>query len=238
MIILPAIDLLDGKCVRLYKGKYETSKEVAADPYETARKFIQEGAKWMHVVDLNGAKDGAPKNFGIIEKVAKLKISIQSGGGIRDLITIEKYLSAGIKRVILGSVAVENEEFVKKCVKLFSDKIAVGIDAENEIVKTRGWLNSGGINYIDFAKKMESAGIKTIIFTDISKDGTLKGPNLEQLEKLKSSVNCNIIASGGIKNLGDIINLKKLGVYGAICGKSIYSGTLSLVDAIKTAKGE
>lgn len=236
MVILPAIDLLNGKCVRLYKGKYETSEKVAEDAYLTAQKFIEEGAKWLHVVDLNGAKKGAPENFEIIKKLAKLNINIQSGGGIRDLRTIEKYLDAGIKRIILGSAAVENEEFVKAGIKNFPDKISVGIDAENEIVKTHGWQNSGKVNYIDFAERMEGLGVRTIIFTDISKDGTLQGPNLEQLKKLKDSVKCNIIASGGIKNIEDIKNLKALNVYGAICGKSVYSGTLSLTEALKIAK--
>lgn len=235
MIVLPAIDLLNGKCVRLYKGKYETFEKVAEDAFLTAQKFIKEGATWMHVVDLNGAKSGIPENFEIIKKLAKLKIKIQSGGGIRDLQTIEKYLNAGIKRIILGSIAVENYEFVVDCVKLFSDKIAVGIDAENEMVKTHGWQNFGKENYIDFAKKMEMAGVKTVIFTDISKDGTLQGPNLEQLEKLKNSVKCDIIASGGIKNIEDIKNIKALNMYGVICGKSIYSGTLNLEEALKAA---
>lgn len=233
MIILPAIDLLDGKCVRLYKGKYETSSQVADDALLTAQNFIDDGAKWLHVVDLNGAKNGAPENFEIIKNLCKLNINVQSGGGIRDLNTIEKYLSAGIKRVILGSIAVENGGFVKDCVKQFADKIAVGIDAENETVKTRGWLDSTKVHYIDFAKKMEQAGVETVIFTDISKDGTLEGPNLEQLEKLKMSVNCDIIASGGIKDISDIKKIKALNIYGAICGKSIYSGTLPLKEALK-----
>ena len=232
MIILPAIDLLDNKCVRLYKGKYELSEVVADDAFKVAKEFIETGASWMHVVDLNGAREGSPANFDTICGLCKLDIKIETGGGIRNIETVDRYLKAGVKRVILGSSAIEDEKFLKVCLNEYPKNIAVGIDAENKIVKTRGWLNDSKVNYIDFAKRLEDLGVKVLIFTDISRDGTLNGPNLVQLEEIKSSVGCDIIASGGIKNIDDIKNLNALKVYGAICGKSIYSGTLSLKEAL------
>lgn len=237
MIILPAIDLLNNKVVRLYKGDYNQLTEFSVNPIETAAKFINDGAEWLHVVDLDGAKTGECKNFNIIKELCKLNISIECGGGIRSLETIEKFLHADVKRVILGSKAVEDINFVKECLKNFDDKIAIGIDALNDFVKTSGWLKGSNINYIEFATTMQNLGAKTIIFTDISVDGTLAGASLEKLQKLQKSVKCNIIASGGIKDLEDIKNLKMLNVYGAICGKSIYAGTLNLKNAMTIAGG-
>jgi len=238
MIVLPAIDLLNNKLVRLYKGDYNNVSEFSLDPIDAAASFIKDGAQWMHVVDLDGAKLGECKNFDIVKKLCRLKINIECGGGIRSLETAEKFLNFGVKRVILGSKAVEDVNFVKECVKNFGDKIAVGIDAYEDFVKTSGWLKDSKINCIDFAKSMENAGVKTIIFTDINVDGTLAGASLDKLKKLQNAVKCNIIASGGIKDLSDIKNLKALNVYGAICGKSIYAGTLNLKDALKKARGD
>ncbi|MCL1901387.1 MAG: 1-(5-phosphoribosyl)-5-[(5-phosphoribosylamino)methylideneamino]imidazole-4-carboxamide isomerase [Firmicutes bacterium] len=237
MIILPAIDLLNKKVVRLYKGDYNISTEFSDNPQEVAANFIECGAEWLHVVDLDGAKTGESKNFDIIKSLCELKVNIECGGGIRSLETAEQFLQAGVSRVILGSKAVEDINFVKECLKNFGDKIAIGIDALNDFVKTSGWLKDSNVNYIDFAKKMHDLGVKTIIFTDISVDGTLLGASFEKLGKLQSAVKCNIIASGGIKDLNDIKNLKALDVYGAICGKSIYAKTLNLKEAIKIARG-
>lgn len=239
MIILPAIDIKEGKCVRLYKGDFETVEKVADNYLTTAKSFEDAGAEWVHMVDLDGAKSGKPSNEEIFIDVAKrTKLKVELGGGIRELNTVEKYLSKGISRVILGSVALKNPEIIKIGVKEYKDRIAVGIDALNEKVAVSGWLDNSEVNYIDLAKEMVSIGVKNIIFTDISKDGTLSGPNLEQLIRLNNSVKANIIASGGIHTITDIINCKSAKLYGTICGKSIYKGTLNLKMAIDIAKKE
>ncbi len=236
MIIFPAIDIKDGNCVRLYKGEFSTVHKVAENPLETARKFETDGAQWLHMVDLDGAKDAKPKNTEIFCEIAKeTSLKVEVGGGIRTLETVESYLSRGISRVILGSVAVRNPELVKTAVKEYGDKIAVGIDAKNGMAAVEGWLDTSEAYYLDLAKAMEQAGVSTIIYTDISKDGTLSGPNLKELAAINEAVSCNIVASGGISNLEDIIALRKLGLYGAICGKSLYQGTLNLKEAIREA---
>lgn len=236
MVILPAIDIKDGTCVRLYKGDFSTAQKVAEDPLKTARRFEADGAEYLHMVDLDGAKDARPKNAGIFLEVAKnTSLKVEVGGGIRSLDTVEYYLSGGIDRVILGSVAVKNPDLVKEAVKEFGDRIVVGIDAKNGMVSVEGWLDSSSVHYIDLAKEMEKIGVSHIVFTDISKDGTLEGPNLNQLTRMKQAVSCNIIASGGIFNIQDIRALKELGVYGAICGKSLYQGTLDLKEALQVA---
>ncbi len=233
MIILPAIDIKDGNCVRLFKGDYSTVEKVAESPYSAAQSFADAGAKWIHMVDLDGAKDAKLVNADLISDVAKSSgLSVEVGGGIRDMSAIEYYLSRGINRVILGSAAVKNQQFVIDAVKEYSDRIVVGIDAKNGMVRAEGWIDNSEINYIELAKRMEDIGVKTIIFTDIEQDGTLAGPNLKQLDDLVHEVNCDIIASGGVAVLKDIINLAELDVYGAICGKAIYSGTLDLKQAI------
>ncbi len=238
MIIFPAIDILNGTCVRLVKGDYETAHKVAENPLETALGFKNAGAKYLHMVDLDGAKYGKRINTPIFVEIAKeTGLSLQVGGGIRDLKTCEEYLSNGVSRVILGSIAVKNPALVAEAVKEFGDKIIVGIDALNEMVMAEGWLESSNVNYIDLAKAMEQVGVKNIVFTDISKDGTLQGPNLNQLDAINKAVSCNIIASGGIANINDIINLTNLEMYGTICGKSLYKGTLDLSEAIAVSGG-
>ncbi len=237
MIILPAIDIKDGNCVRLQKGVYSTAHKVAESPYEAASAFAQAGAKWLHMVDLDGAKDAKLINADLIADVAKsCSMSVEVGGGIRSMQAVEYYLSRGIDRVILGSAAVKNPQLVTEAVREYGGKIAVGIDAMEGMVQAEGWLDSSEINYIELAKRMEDVGVQTIIFTDISRDGMLSGPNLKQLDDLVNQVSCNIIASGGVSVLKDIINLSELKIYGAICGKSIYSGTLDLKQAIEVAE--
>lgn len=234
MIILPAIDIKDGNCVRLFKGDYATVEKVAESPYIAAQRFADAGAQWMHMVDLDGAKDAKLVNADLICDVAKASgLSVEVGGGIRDLNAIDYYLSRGINRVILGSAAVKNPQFVIDAVKAYGDKIVVGIDAKDGMVCAEGWIDNSDINYIELAKRMEDVGVKTIVFTDIEQDGTLAGPNLAQLDELAHHVNCNIIASGGVAVLKDIINLCELNVYGAICGKAIYTGNLDLKQAIE-----
>lgn len=237
MIILPAIDIKDGNCVRLFKGDYSTVSKVADDAFETAESFVKAGAKWMHMVDLDGAKDGKLKNSELIIEVAKsVDLKVEVGGGIRNMKTIDHYLDNGIDRVILGSAAVKDQHFVIDAVNNFDDKIVVGIDAKDGMVCAEGWTDKSELNYIDLAKQMEQIGVKTIVFTDINQDGTLSGPNLVQLDKLAHNVTCDIIASGGVSNLKDIINLNELNVYGAITGKAIYTGNLDLAMAIQAAQ--
>lgn len=239
MIILPAIDIKDGNCVRLFKGDFSTVHKVAESYMDTAESFEAAGASWIHMVDLDGAKEGKPVNAEIYLDVAKnTKLKVEVGGGIRSLDTMEYYVSKGISRVILGSVALKNPQIVVDAVKEYGEKIAVGIDAKNGIVAAEGWLESSQVNYIDLALEMVKVGVKNIIFTDISKDGTLSGVNTEQLSVLKNAVGdkCNITASGGVHDIEDIKACKKMGLYGAICGKSIYSGTLDLQQAISVAE--
>lgn len=237
MILFPAMDLRDGKCVRLYQGKFSESEVVGENPLNVALDFKAKGAEYIHMVDLDGALNGEIRNLNIISQVIKtIGIPVELGGGIRNMETVDMLIETGLSRVILGTAALKDMDFVKTAVKKYSEKIAVGIDAKNEKVAVNGWINVSDVDYIDFAKQMESIGVKTIIFTDISKDGTLQGPNLEQLEKIHKSVSCDIIASGGIKNINDLKYIKDMGVYGAITGKAIYSGNIDLEEAIKVCK--
>jgi len=235
MIIFPAIDIKNGQCVRLFQGDFNTVEQVAADPIVTAKGFEACGAEYLHMVDLDGAKDAVPKNRQIfLDVAANTGLKVEVGGGIRNLDLVEDYLSNGIYRVILGSAAVKDPDFVKAAVKEYgSERIVVGIDAKNEMVAVEGWLDAGSVHYIDLAREMVKIGVKYIIFTDIAKDGTLAGPNLEQLSALQKSADCKIVASGGIHTLSDITALGRMGLYGAICGKSLYKGTLDLREAIK-----
>lgn len=239
MIILPAIDIIDGKPVRLYQGDYNKKEIVAEDILETAKSFQDAGAEYIHLVDLDGAKSGELINKEVIVKVAKtLDIPVEIGGGIRSFETIKYYIDNGILRVILGTSAMEDEELLIKAVEAFGDKIAVGIDCKDGYAYGRGWLEGSSLYYIDFAKKLEKIGVKNVIVTDISKDGTLEGPNVEMLKKLSEEVNMDITASGGIRDIQNIRDLNDLGLYGAITGKAIYANTLSLEEAIKLTKGE
>ena len=236
MIILPAIDIKDGNCVRLFKGDFSTVEKVASDYLETAKRFENAGAEWIHMVDLDGAKEGKPVNTKIYTDVAeKTNLKVELGGGIRSLETIQEYLNMGISRVILGSVALKNPKLVRDAVEKFgNEKIVVGIDAMNGMVATEGWLETSDVNYIDLANQMIKSGVKYFIFTDISKDGTLSGVNKEQLQALADGTeNCDIIASGGVHTMDDIKACKEMGLYGTICGKSIYKGTLNLKEAIE-----
>lgn len=237
MIILPAIDLKDGNCVRLQRGDYNSVHKVAEDAQATAVKFKNDGAEWLHMVDLDGAKDKTLKNAEIILSTAKsCDLKVEVGGGIRDLKSIEYYLENGISRVIIGSAAVKDPDLVKEAVKRYGDKIAVGLDARNGKVAVEGWLDTTDVNYIELAKKMEDMGVKYLIFTDISKDGMLSGPNIMELYELSKAVSCNIIASGGVSNLDDVKDLYNLDLYGVICGKALYTGDLSLHKAVKYLK--
>lgn len=242
MFILPAIDIHKGQCVRLVQGDYATAQQVAADPLETAKSFEAAGAGWIHMVDLDGAKAGCPVNTEIYRNIAQnTDLKVEVGGGIRNMETIEAYLNMGISRVILGSAALKNPQLVKDAVAKFgSEAIAVGIDAKNGMVATEGWLETSDVRDVDLAKEMIAAGVRYFIVTDIAKDGTLTGVNTQQLAMLAKETNgqCSIIASGGVHTMDDIIACKQLGLYGTICGKSIYQGTLDLAEAIRYARVE
>ena len=239
MIIIPAIDIIDGKPVRLYQGDYNKKEIVAEDVLDTSKNFEDLGAQWVHLVDLDGAKKGELVNSNVIIKVAQsLSIPIEVGGGIRNFENIKYLIDNGVSRVILGTSAMEDENLLKKALREYGEKIAVGIDCKEGYACGRGWLQESSIHYIEFAKRLEKLGVKNIIVTDISKDGTLEGPNIEMLNELKKEVSIDITASGGIRDISNIKDLKEIDVYGAITGKAIYAKTLSLEEAIKVTREE
>ncbi len=238
MIIFPAIDLKDEKCVRLEQGDYNKVEVFSENPIAMAKSFEAKGAKFLHMVDLDGAKEGSQKNFDVIKNVREaINIPIQVGGGIRDEDRIKKLLDLGVDRVILGTVAVENQEFLKEMIDRYGDKIAVSVDAKDGRVATRGWIEDSGVDAIEFVGKLEEYGLKTLVFTDISKDGMMEGTNLDLYKEL-NKYNIDIIASGGVSRKYDIEELLKIDVYGAIVGKAIYAGALDLEEIIAMAGGK
>ena len=237
MIIFPAIDIKNETCVRLYRGEMDSAEQVADSYLAAADAFKTAGAEWIHMVDLDGACAGARKNAHVFLEVAEATgLQIEVGGGIRTMADIEYYLSRGIARVVLGSAAVKDPQLVREACKAYGDKIAVGIDARNGFVATEGWVETGSVHFLELGKAMEAAGVRTLIFTDIDRDGMLSGPALDALQQLNAAVSCNVVASGGIKDIEDIRALKAAGLYGAICGRSIYKGTLSLQEALREAR--
>lgn len=237
MIIYPAIDLKDGKCVRLLKGDFATVHQVAEDPVETAQAFRQAGAEWIHMVDLDGARDGVRKNSEIVQAVCQQSgLKIELGGGIRSMADLEKVFRLGVSRCVIGSAAVSDPAFVRQAAEVYGDKIAVGIDALDGEVKTAGWEQGSGLDYLEFAKSMDALGVQNIIFTDIATDGALSGPSMERLKALRQAVDCKITASGGVSCNEDITALKAAGMDGAIIGKAYYAGTIDLPKAIREAK--
>lgn len=238
MIIEPAIDLKDGKVVRLLKGDFGTVHQVAQDPVETARAFAAAGAKYIHMVDLDGAKSGERVNSAIVRSVTEQTgMRIELGGGIRSMADLEAVFDMGVWRAVIGSAAVTDPDFVRDAVARYGDRIAVGVDTQDGKVKTAGWIEDSGLDYIAFSQSMERLGIKTLIFTDIETDGALSGPSYARLEQLQQAVNCQIVASGGVSNNQDIERLAAMGLYGAIIGKAYYAGTIDLAQAVK-AGGE
>lgn len=237
MIILPAIDMISGRPVRLYQGDYSRSEIVADSVLKTAETFAEAKAGYIHMVDLDGAKSGKRENAKLIAEAAqKLDVPVECGGGIRTMDDISWYIENGVSRVILGTAAINNEELLKEALARYGARIAVGMDCRNGYACSDGWLQSSKYYYIDFAKHLEELGVKNIIFTDISRDGTLSGPNLEMLANLKEAVSCDITASGGIRSIDDIRALNALGLYGAIIGKAIYTGDIDLNEAIAAAR--
>lgn len=238
MKILPAIDLKDGQCVRLKRGDYGTAHKVAEDAVQTAKGFLAAGAELIHMVDLDGAKDGSHANYDVVKRViAETGAKVELGGGIRAMADVDAVLALGVSRVIIGSAAVKNPQFAKEAAAKYGEKIAVGIDALGGTVRTEGWLKDSGEDFLAFAKRMESYGVGTIIFTDIDKDGMMEGPNFEQLSMLRNAVSCAIVASGGVTTLEDIAKLRDAGIDAAIAGKAVYTGALALADAIRIGEG-
>lgn len=234
MKLLPAIDLKDGKVVRLYKGEFETVHQVADDPLKTACVFRDAGAQYIHMVDLDGAKDGVRKNAEIVRAVARESgLRVELGGGIRSMKDLEEVFSLGVYRAVIGSAAVSDPEFVREAVNTYGERIAVGIDTKDGKVKTAGWLEDSGLDYLEFAKSMEEIGVKVIIFTDIDTDGTLQGPAFSRLKALQERVSCDIVASGGVSDNKDLRLLAEMGLYGAIIGKAYYAGTVDLAQAVR-----
>ena len=237
MIIFPAIDIMDGKPVRLLRGDFATAEQVAEDVLNTAKQFARVGCTWVHMVDLDGSLQKKPVNTDpILQVVEHTPLKVEVGGGIRTMEDIAFYLDRGVDRVILGSVALKNPELVQQAVDAYGDKIAVGIDAKQGMVATEGWTEDSQMDFIDLAKAMEKMGVATIIYTDIGRDGTLSGPDVQGLDRLNKAVSCNVIASGGVTTITDILVMKDKKMYGTICGKCIYKKTLDLREAVGICK--
>jgi phosphoribosylformimino-5-aminoimidazole carboxamide ribotide isomerase len=237
MDVIPAIDLLGGQCVRLYQGDYAQAQTFDDDPVAVAQRWQAEGADWLHVVDLDGAKAGQPQNLAKIAAiVAAVPMRVQVGGGLRDRDSVARLLDLGVKRAILGTVAVEQPELVQQLCQEFPGQIVVGIDARDGLVATRGWLETSTVQATDLAQRMANLGTAAIVYTDIHRDGTLQGPNIEALRQLATSVAIPVIASGGVSSVSDLMNLLRLeasGVSGAIVGKALYTGEVLLKEAIR-----
>ena len=237
MEVIPAIDLLDGKCVRLYQGDYNQASVFNDNPVEVARQWASEGATRLHVVDLDGAKEGKSVNLSVIKAIANaIDIPLQVGGGLRDRNGVATLLDTGVQRAILGTVAVEKPELVTELCQEFPQRIVVGIDARNGMVATRGWLETSEVAATDLAQRMAQQGAAAIIYTDIHRDGTLSGPNMSALRELAESIDIPVIASGGVSSLTDLLSLLSLepiGVTGVIVGRAIYTGDVSLKEAVR-----
>ncbi len=237
MVILPAIDLFSGEAVRLLHGDYNKMTVYEKEPEHIAEKFYKDGARYIHIVDLEGAKSGDTPNLETVKRIVKAApLSAEIGGGIRSVSVIDTYVNAGVDRVILGTAAVTDRAFLKEAVKNFEDKIAVGVDIKDGHVAIHGWTEKSAFPYLDFCKEMEDLGIKTLICTDISKDGAMNGTNLDLYRELSQKVSMHIIASGGVSSLSDVEALSDIGVFGAIIGKAYYTGAVSIADAVRVAE--
>jgi len=233
-IIYPAIDIIDGKCVRLTQGDYDRVKIYSEDPVSVAESFYKAGAKWIHIVDLDAAKSGIPSNTKIISEIATVSgLFVQTGGGIRNMETLDKILSSGVKRAILGTGAVKNRDFTVKAIEKYGDAIVIGIDARDKMVAVEGWTKSSNLRAVEFAIEMEKIGTKTIIYTDISRDGMLKGTELGGLEELVSQTDMDIIASGGVADFTHVLEAKSAGAQGVIIGKAIYERKVDLKTCLQ-----
>ncbi len=237
MLIFPAIDLYEGRAVRLYKGDYAKMTVYSEDPAAVARDFAAQGVRQMHTVDLEGARDGGTPNLGIIERIAKeTGLFVECGGGLRDMAAIDRAFAAGVGRVILGTAAVSDERLLAESVQKYGEKIAVGADLRDGRVAIRGWREDSGLTAEDFLRKVEALGVRTVICTDISRDGAMRGANAELYERLQREFGLDLIASGGVSSLEDVARLRALGLYGAIIGKAYYTGDIALREAVEAAR--
>ncbi len=239
MILYPAIDLKDGNAVRLLRGEMDKATVFNEDPAAQARAFVEAGCEWLHLVDLNGAFAGEPVNAAPVEAILReCNVPAQLGGGIRDMATIEAWIEKGLARVILGTVAVENPDLVRDAAKAFPGKVAVGIDARNGMVATKGWAEETKVQVTDLARSFEDAGVAAIIYTDINRDGAMQGPNIEATADLAKAVDIPVIASGGVSSISDLIALRDCGadLNGAISGRALYDGAIDLKEALTTLR--
>lgn len=237
MILFPAIDLYEKQAVRLYKGDYAQMQVYSTDPLSVAKDFEACGAKAIHMVDLEGARDGGTPNLSVVASVAReTGLFVEIGGGIRSLETVKTYLDAGVGRVILGTAAVKDEAFLREAVALYGEKIAVGADVRDGKIAIKGWKELSDYSLEDFLRKMEAIGVKTVICTDISRDGAMRGTNRELYQKLSRETGMNLIASGGVSTLEDVIALRDMDLYGAIIGKAYYTGAIDLRQALEVTK--
>lgn len=237
MKLFPAIDLYDGKAVRLFKGDYSQMTVYSENPIEIASDFKNKGAQYIHIVDLEGAKNGTTPNLEIVKQIAnQTGLFTEIGGGIRSIDTVDTYLKNGVNRVILGTAAVTDEEFLKTAVAKYGDSIAVGVDVKDGFVAIKGWLEKSKYSCFEFCERMENIGVKTIICTDISKDGAMQGTNRQLYRQLSEKFSIDITASGGVSTIDDIKALRKLDLYGAIIGKAYYIGAIDLSEALEAAK--
>lgn len=237
MLIFPAIDLYEGKAVRLYKGNYDEMTVYSTDPVSVARDFKAQGAEQMHTVDLEGARDGGTPNLGMIERiVAETGLFVECGGGMRDMASIDRAFSSGVGRVILGTVAVSDEALLADAVQKYGEKIVVGADLRDGKVAIKGWREDSGLTAEDFLRRIEALGVRTVICTDISRDGAMRGANAELYERLQREFGLDLIASGGVSSMEDVARLRALGLYGAIIGKAYYTGDISLRAAVEAAR--
>ena len=234
MIIFPAIDMKDGKCVRLEQGLFDKVTVFGENPVEMAKKWESEGGEFLHLVDLDGAKDGVPKNLEIIKNICKnINIPIQLGGGIRSKETVKILLDAGVTRVIVGTMAINDMELLKELVDEYGERIVVSIDAKDGLVAVDGWVNVSEVDSIDLVRELETIGVKTIVYTDIAKDGMMEGPNFDIYKTLAENTNIDVIASGGVSSIENVKKLKTMDMYGAIIGRALYTGDIKLKDALE-----
>ena len=237
MYIFPAIDLYDKKAVRLFKGNYDEMTVYSDNPAEIALDFKKSGAEFVHVVDLEGAKDGTTPNIDVVEKIVNESgLFVEIGGGIRSMKVLERYFDAGVSRAILGTAAVNDEEFLRSAVSKYGERIAVGADVKDGYIAIKGWVEKSDYTLDEFFEKMQSIGVKTIICTDISKDGAMRGTNLKMYKELSEKYSLCIVASGGVSTLSDVEELAKMNIYGAIIGKAYYTGAINISDAVEVAK--
>lgn len=229
MIVFPAIDLKNGKCVRLLQGKKDSETIYFENPTEVAKMWESQGAEYLHLVDLDGAFDGEPKNLNVVKEIVEtLNIPVELGGGIRTLEIAQKYIDIGVARIIIGTQAIKDAHFLESLLNLYDEKVCVSIDAKKGIVCTEGWVETSNIEALELAGRLEKLGVSTLVYTDISKDGMMTGPNFEMLDILNKSLNMDIIASGGVSSVEDMLRLQEMKLYGAITGKALYEGTINL----------